>query len=124
MTEWEIRNLGADPVRLLATRLPHGRLRWDEVPFTPAVDIGSSEARRIRLEARCREPAGAEFENAFLILRISWRDEEWLVLARLRVRANAGGAPHAATVLISAQRVGFSAVREEPWPAGSWKAGL
>jgi hypothetical protein len=110
-TEWEIRNLGAASLKILAARFPHGKFRGEEREFTPAIDLGSKEARELELEVRCEEPAGTEVENAFLILRVLQREEPWLILARLRVRVSEGGAPATTTELITAQRVGFSSQR-------------
>ena len=110
-TEWEIRNLGAASLKILAARFPHGKFRWQELEFAPAIDLGSKEARKLKLEVRCEEPAGAEVENAFLILRVLQREERWLILARLRVRVSEDGAPATTTELITAQRVGFSSQR-------------
>jgi len=110
-TAWEIRNLGAPPLIILAARFPHGKFRWEEIEFAPAIDLGPKEARKLELEVRCDEPPGTEVENAFLILRVLQREEPWLILARLRVRVSEDGAPAAATELITAQRVGFSLQR-------------
>ena len=110
-TAWEIRNLGAAPLTILAARFPHGKFRSGEREFTPAIDLGPKEARKLDLEVRCDESAGTEVENAFLILRVLQREEPWLILARLRVRVSEDGAPAAATELITAQRVGFSSQR-------------
>ena len=111
LMRWEVSNLGAGPINLLSTRLPHGRLRSEEVALTPPVEIGSNETRSLELQAYCSEPAQVEFENAFLILRTLWHHAEWLVLARLTVRVGVDGAPHTETALITAQKVGFSEAR-------------
>ncbi len=110
-TAWEIRNLGAAPLSILAARFPHGKFRWEEIEFTPAINLPAKKARTIELEVRCDEPAGTEVENAFLILRVLRREEPWLILARLRVRVSADGAPATTTELITAQRVGFLSQR-------------
>ena len=107
-TEWEIRNFGAAPLAILAARLPHGKFRWEEVELMPTVKLEPKEARKLELEVRCSESPGTEVENAFLILRVLWQEQPWLILARLRVRVNNDGAPTTATELITAQRVGFS----------------
>ena len=105
---WAIRNLGADPLTILAARLPHGKFRWEEIELIPAVRLEPKEGRKLDLNVRCGEPPGTEVENAFLILRVLQREEPWLILARLRVHMNEDGAPTATTELITAQRVGFS----------------
>ena len=110
-TAWEIRNLGAEPLKMLAARFPHGKFRWEEIEFAPAINLGAKEARKLDLDVRCDEPAGTEVENAFLILRVLQREAPWLILARLRVRVSEGGAPATTTESITAQPVGFSSQR-------------
>ena len=107
-TEWAIRNLSAATLTIIAARFPHGKFRWEEIELTPAVRLEPKEARKLELEVRCGESPGTEVENAFLILRVRWREEPWLILARLRVRVNEDGAPAATTEWITSQRVGFS----------------
>jgi len=43
-----------------------------------------------------------------VILRVRWQGQEWRVLTRLAVTAEADGSPIASTELITAQPVGFS----------------
>jgi hypothetical protein len=47
-------------------------------------------------------------ENAFLILRVLWREEPWRTFARLRVIFDESGGPQATTEVVTVQRVGFS----------------
>jgi len=74
----------------------------------PALDVAANKSGRIEIEARCGEAPGAEIENAFLILRVAFDDNDWLILVRLRIRIDAQGRPASATELITVQRVGFS----------------
>ena len=111
-TEWEIRNLGDGSLTILAARFPHAKFRWDEIELTPVVKFGPNETHSLDLEVRCSESPGTEVENAFLILRVFWHEEPWLILARLRVRVDEDGAPTTVTELITAQRVGFSTTGE------------
>jgi hypothetical protein len=105
---WRIENLGDRPLEIIAARCPHGKFRSGEKQFTPAILIGSKQAKRIDCEVRCDEPAGAEVENAFLLLRALWGEKPWLILARLRVRVNNEGVPETDAELITSQPVGFS----------------
>ena len=61
-----------------------------------------------QLEISCAEPAGQEIENTFLILTAEAGEKTWRILARMRVRVDAGGVPHPVTERIDAQEVGFS----------------
>lgn len=110
-TLWSIESTGDSPLEILTARLPHGKFRSEEKVFAPPVVIPPSGTGRIEIEARCGEPPSAEVENAFLILRVAHDGEQWLILARLRVRIDTRGAPAAATELITVQRFGFSGTR-------------
>ena len=52
--------------------------------------------------------AGDEIENAFVIVLIQRGDEQWRVLARLRVPLDEGARPRPRVETITVQRVGFS----------------
>jgi hypothetical protein len=111
LTLWSVTNLGESPLEIFTARLPHGKFRSDEKVLTPSVAIDPQGAGGIQIEARCAEPPGAEIENGFLILRVHYDGDPWLILARLRIRIDAHRTPSAATELITVQRVGFSETR-------------
>jgi hypothetical protein len=50
-------------------------------------------------------------ENAFLILRVLWRDRPWRIFARLRVVVDQHGVPENRTEVVTTQPVGFSSPR-------------
>jgi hypothetical protein len=110
-TLWSIANLGDSPLGILSARLPHGKFRSDEKVFATPAAIAPRGNGRIEIEARCGEPPGAEVENGFLILRVAYGAEQWLILTRLKIRIDARGTPAAATELITVQPVGFSETR-------------
>lgn len=105
---FEVRNTGGEPVQLLEAWLPHGRLWAEAVSLTsqPLLDSGASV--HLAFTVGFDEPPGEFVENAFVILRVQWRNEEWRVLTRLAVTADADGSPLASTELITAHAVGFS----------------
>lgn len=107
-TVWSIENTGDSPLEIFTARLPHGKFRSEEKVFAPPVVIAPRGKGGIEIEARCAESPGAEVENGFLILRVAHGGDQWLILARLRVRIDARGTPVAATELTTIQRVGFS----------------
>jgi hypothetical protein len=107
-TAWSIENTGDSPMEIFSARLPHGKFHSEEKVFAPPVAIAPRGNGRIEIEARCGEAPGTEVENGFLILRVAYAGEQWLILSRLRVRIDARGTPAAATELITLQRVGFS----------------
>jgi hypothetical protein len=69
------------------------------------------ESARLALAVACREPAGTVVENAFLILRVLWREQLWRILARLRVVFDPHSVPENSTEVITTQPVGFSSPR-------------
>jgi hypothetical protein len=110
-TAWSIDNVGDAALGIFTARLPHGKFRSNEKVFAPPVIIAPGGNARLEIEARCSEPPGAEVENGFLILRVAYGGDQWLILVRLRIRMDARGAPAAKTELITVQPVGFSETR-------------
>lgn len=101
-----VTNETGGPATLRAAWLPHGRFRCEERAL--AVDVLAGDAVRLTFTVAFDEPEGEVVENCFVILRASWLGQEWRVLTRLTVTAGPGGAPQAATELITAHPVGFS----------------
>jgi hypothetical protein len=105
---WRIQNLTQEPLQLLAAGLPHSRFRSEEHELSPSPQLLPGENARLALAVACHEPAGTVVENAFLILRVLWREQPWRILARLRVVFDQHGAPENSTEVITTQPVGFS----------------
>ena len=105
---FEVRNAGDEPVELLEAWLPHGRFRAEAVPLTAHPPLGPGASVQLAFTVKFDEPPDELVENAFVILRLRWRNEEWRVLTRLAVTADADGSPVASTELITAHAVGFS----------------
>ena len=105
---FEVRNSGDGPVGLLEAWLPHGRFRAEAVPLGERSPLASGASMGLEFTVRFDEQPGELVENAFVILRTRWRNEEWRVLARLAVTADVDGSPLASTELTTAHPVGFS----------------
>lgn len=105
---FEARNEGDAPVELVAAWLPHGRFRAEAVSLSEQPPLASGASVRLEFTVRFDEPPDELVENAFVILRVRWEGQEWRVLTRLAVTAEADGSPIASTELITAQPVGFS----------------
>jgi hypothetical protein len=105
---WQIQNLGQQPLRLLAARLPHGRFRSEERELIPTPELLPGERAQLEFPVACSELPGTVVENAFLILRVLWLEEPWRIFTRLRVVFAAQGEPRTTTELVTVQRVGFS----------------
>jgi hypothetical protein len=99
---WRIQNLGQQPLRILAARLPHDRFRSEEQELAPAPRLSERESARLELSVECREPPGAVVENAFLIFRVLSLEEPWRVFARLRVAFDDQGGPQSETEVVTA----------------------
>ena len=111
LSTWRIQNLGQEPLQLLSVGLPHSRFRSEEQELSPAPELLAGESAQLTLAVACGEPAGTVVENAFLILRVLWREQPWRIFARLRVVFDQGGVPENSTVVITTQPVGFSSPR-------------
>ena len=105
---FEVRNAGDEPTELLEAWLPHGRFRADAVPLSEQPLLASGASTQLAFTVWFDEPSGELVENAFVILRVLWRGQEWRVLTRLAVTSEADGSPLAATELITFHPVGFS----------------
>lgn len=105
---FKVRNAGDEPVELLEAWLPHGRFRAEAVPLTAHPQLGPGASVQLAFAVKFDEPPGELVENAFVILRVRWQNEEWRVLTRLAVTADADGSPVASTELTTAHAVGFS----------------
>lgn len=103
---WRITNEGAAAVRLLETRFPHGRFRGESLQHDR--EIAPGESITLSLRVKTSGGPGEIVDNAFLILRL----DSWRVLARLRIRFDAGRAAHPEVVVVTSQRAGFSGVEE------------
>ena len=108
---WRIQNLGREPLQLLGAGLPHSRFRSEEQELSPTPKLLAGESARLALAVACREPAGTVVENAFLILRVLWREQPWRIFARLRVVFDQHSVPENSTEVITTQPVGFSSPR-------------
>lgn len=108
---WRIHNLGQEPLELLAAGLPHSRFRSEEQELSPAPKLLPGESARFALAVACCEPAGTVVENAFLILRVLWREQPWRIFARLRVVCDQHNVPENSTEVVTTQPVGFSSPR-------------
>lgn len=107
---WEVKNLGADALKFVSARLPHGQFKSDERHFTPTLELAKGASEQFQSLVQCEEPAGLVTENAFVIFHCQWRGEAWRVFVRMRVNVTADGAPETATELITTQKVGFSGI--------------
>jgi hypothetical protein len=108
---WRIQNLGQEPLQVLSAGLPHSRFRGEEQELSPSPQLLPAESVQLALAVACREPAGTVVENAFLILRVLWRERPWRIFARLRVVFDQHSVPENSTEVITTQPVGFSSAQ-------------
>ena len=104
-TTWSVSNAAPRPVQVRAATAPHSQFRGQ---VALALDVPATGAATFPLVVRVDGVAGAEIENAFLIVVVDVEDTQWRVLARLRVRLEDGGRPRPRIEAVTVQRVGFS----------------
>ncbi len=104
-TTWRVANLGTEVVRVLSAIAPHSQFRGET-----SIDreIRAKATTQLTIVVRIDGAAGAEIENAFVILLIEQGDERWRVLARLRVPIDGEARPRPRIEAVTVQRVGFS----------------
>ncbi len=106
---WRIVNTGDAPIRLEAAWCPHGRFRASRWALSPPPTLLAAESTTVATDVACDEAPGTVVENAFVILRVAWREAPWRILVRLEIRVDARGVPQPAVMAISTQPVGFAA---------------
>ena len=111
--QWRVQNKTATTMRLLSVRVPHGKFRADEKIFAPPLEIPAEENRDFQLSISCDEAPASFIENAFLILAVQWRDQQWRFFIRLQIEINRSGAPETSIESITIQRAGFSGLKTE-----------
>jgi hypothetical protein len=109
--KWRVRNVTATPMNLLSVRVPHGKFKAEERKFGPALKLAAQDHFILDLAVACEEPPNTIVENAFLILLVSWQENQWRLFVRLRIMVNEQGQPRTTTESITVQQVGFSGVR-------------
>ena len=105
---WRVENRSLGPVLLLNGWLPHAQFRGEEQAFDGQGTLAPGEKTSVELAVRCQEPPGTEFSNGFLIMQVTWKEEPWRVLARLRVVVGDDGTPSQEVVAVTTQPIGFS----------------
>lgn len=107
---WEVLNHAAEPITIVAVRLPHGQFKSAEQHFMPALQLASGETAQFQTSVRCDEPPGLVTENAFVIFTVDRLAVAWRIFVRIRVVVSLEGVPESTTELITTQKVGFSGV--------------
>lgn len=107
---WRITNRGAEPLSVLAARMPHGQFKSEEIRFEAPLDLSPGGSEQFQTSVRCHEPSGLVTENAFVIFHVVWLSEPWRIFARVRVVVDADGKPSAVTESVTTQKIGFSGI--------------
>ena len=98
------------PMSLLSVRVPHGKFKAEELKFGPPLKVAAQDHFILDLAVACEEPPNTIVDNAFLILLVSWQENQWRFFVRLRIMVNEQGQPQTTTESITVQQVGFSGV--------------
>jgi hypothetical protein len=109
--KWRVRNVTETPMSLLSVRVPHGKFKAEERKFWPALKVAAQDHFILDLAVACEEPPNTIVDNAFLILLVSWQENQWRFFVRLRIMVNEQGQPQTTTESITVQQVGFSVFR-------------
>jgi len=110
LLKWRVRNVTETPMSLLSVRLPHGKFKAEERKFGTALKVAAQDHFIVDLAVACEEPPNTIVDNAFLILLVSWQENQWRFFVRLRIMVNEQGQPQTTTESITVQQVGFSGV--------------
>jgi hypothetical protein len=110
---WRLQNQTTTPLRLLSVRVPHGKFKAEERIFAPVLEVAADESRDFQIPILCNEAPESIIDNAFLILAVEWRDQQWRFFIRLQVKINRSGVPETSIVSITIQRAGFSGLKTE-----------
>jgi len=113
LVAWNVRNIGQDPLEIVAGRLPHSQFRAEERQLSRNLFLPPGQSARVEFEVACRGAPGAVIENAFLILSVRWSGQPWRILARMRVVLDEESGPQTITELVTTQRIGFSIGKTE-----------
>lgn len=105
---WSVENLGPNPLRILAGRLPHSQFRSEEHYFPRFQELPTRARTQVEFLVDLSGAPGSIIENAFLILRVLWSEKECRVLVRLRVHLDKRGHPRCVTEVITTHQIGFS----------------
>jgi hypothetical protein len=100
---WLITNDGERPIRLLSAQHPHSQFRTPEMKIDQEIAPGAETG--VALPVIFVESPGVIVENPFLIV-VFRDDEDWRLLARVRVTAGTRGEPLAGqSVVVTTQKV-------------------
>jgi hypothetical protein len=104
-----MQNQGQEPIEVLSTWLPHDKFLSGQQTLNPPLRLLPQESTLLELQVACDELPGSVVDNAFIILRLRWREQPWRVFVRHRVVLDDTGAPQHVCRAVSVQSVGFSA---------------
>jgi hypothetical protein len=105
---WHVDNLNEEPLAILEAWAPHGQFRSPPRQLRPVLGIEPRRRASVELWVDCAEPRDTVVENAFLILRLQWRNRLWRVLARHSVRFDGNGSPQPICEVVTVQPLGFA----------------
>jgi hypothetical protein len=105
---WRIENQDEEPLTVLEAWAPHGQFRSQSRRLEPVLGILPRQHAFVDLSVACGEASGTVVENAFLVLRLEWRNQLWRALARHRVRFAENESPEPICEVVTTQPLGFA----------------
>ena len=108
LAAWRLHNLGQELVVLLSAWLPHDKFANPHQEIDPPVRLAPGGSTLLELPVACNELSGSVVENAFVILRLLWREQPWRAFVRLRVTVDNARTPQYSCESVTVHPVGFS----------------
>ena len=102
---WRIKNLGDARAKIRAAWLPHDQFFSENRDYRPPLVVDSLGSIKLEIPVDCQETPGAKIENAFVILRLEYHQQEWRVFARQEVCVDEKGVPHPTCRSVTCQPV-------------------
>ena len=81
---WRIENMDSSQVRIEETWLPHGQFRAERQLYVPPLALPGLSSLILEREVNFAAVTAGAIENAFLILRVHYREAEWRIFVRVR----------------------------------------
>jgi hypothetical protein len=116
-TQWSLSNRSNESIEILEFWFPHDQFHRERERLQAPRRIRNGESLELAADVTFGAKPGEVVENAFLILRMRFRDRDWRVFVRLRIDADGDGQPNIQVERVSAQRVGVSGGAQAGLPA-------
>ena len=108
LVSWRIQNREDSAVDVLSTWLPHDHFWSERRDFVTSLRLAPEGAVDLQVAVSCNDKPGTVVENAFLVLRLTHKEQMWRAFVRLRIAVDAAGVPQHTCEAVTVHEVGFS----------------